>query len=199
MSTSGSFPPVIDSSIMASFKACPTLFRREYIEDWKAKDPSVHLHAGAAFAKGIEVARTEFYVAGASLLSALEKGREALAEAYGDFDCPHNSAKTKDRMLGAFDFYWANYPLNADSPPIILPNGWRGIEFSFAEPLSILNPDTQEPLIYCGRMDAILSFAGGALITDDETTSSLGPTWSRQWDLRSQFTGYCWGAQRNGI
>lgn len=185
--------------MVAAYKACPQLFRREFIENWRSKTPSVHLHAGSAFARGIEVARTEFYVAGASSPSAITKGKEALGEAYGDFECPSNSAKSRERMLGAYDFYWSNYPLNQDSPPIILPNGRQGIEFSFAEPLPIDNPDSGEPLIYSGRMDAILSFAGGSFICDEKTTSSLGPTWSRQWDLRSQFTGYCWGAQRNGI
>jgi hypothetical protein len=195
----GSFPPVIDSSILASFKQCPTLFRREYIEDWKAKEPSVHLHAGGAFAHGIEVARTAFYVEGMSATGAMLKGRQALADFYGDFECPASSAKSKDRMLGAYDFYWANYPLNSDSPPIILPSGRHGIEVNFAEPLPIINPDSGDPLIYCGRLDAILSFAGGSFITDEKTTSSLGPTWSRQWDLRSQFTGYAWGLGKIGI
>ena len=34
---------------------------------------------------------------------------------------------------------------------------------------------------------------------DDKTTSQLGASWPRQWDLRSQFTGYVWGAARAGI
>lgn len=197
--TTFSFPPAIDSTMVAAYKACPTLFRREYIESWRSKSPSVHLHAGGAFAKGIEVARTEFYVAGASPDLAIAKGREALGEAYGSFECPPSSAKTKDRMLGAYDFYWLNYPLDQSSPPIILPNGRHGIEFSFVEPLDIAHPDTGEPLLYSGRMDAILNFGGGVFICDEKTTSSLGPTWGRQWDLRSQFTGYCWGAARNGV
>jgi hypothetical protein len=102
-------------------------------------------------------------------------------------------------MLGAFEFYFSNYPLDHTTPPIILPGGRQAIEFSFAEPLPILHPETGNPLIYCGRMDAILAFAGGNFICDEKTTSSLGPTWSRQWDLRAQFTGYAWGCGKAGI
>jgi len=48
-------------------------------------------------------------------------------------------------------------------------------------------------------MDALLAYAGGVFICDEKTASSLGATWSRQWDLRSQFTGYAWGCREAGI
>ena len=32
-------------------------------------------------------------------------------------------------------------------------------------------------------------------VVDEKTTSSLGPSWSAKWDLRAQFTGYCWAAR----
>jgi len=40
-------------------------------------------------------------------------------------------------------------------------------------------------------MDMIVDFAGGRYGEDDKTTSSLGASWAKQWDMRSQFTGYC--------
>jgi hypothetical protein len=193
------FPEILDSSMLASFKACPELFRKTYIENWKPKEPSVHLHAGASFAKGIEVTRTEFYVNRRPAEDAVALGLQALLEAYGDFECPPESAKSAERMAGAFEFYWANYPLNQETAPIILPGGRHGIEFSFSEPLPVLHPETGEPLIYCGRLDAILKYADGVFITDEKTTTQLGASWSRQWDLRAQFTGYAWACQRAGI
>ncbi len=45
----------------------------------------------------------------------------------------------------------------------------------------------------------VCEFSGGVFGEDDKTTSQLGATWSKQWDLRSQFTGYCWGAGQAGI
>lgn len=195
-----SFPTVLDSSTLSTFKQCPQLFKRGTIDSWKPKASSVHLHAGGAFAKGIEVAREAFYVEGLSAEDSVAKGMGALLHAYGDYQEPADSAKSAERMAGALEFYFQNYPLtNEDYAPITLPSGRRGIEFSFAEPLPILHPETGDPLIYCGRMDAIVNFAGGVFIMDEKTTTQLGASWGRQFDLRSQFTGYSWGCRQAGI
>ena len=45
----------------------------------------------------------------------------------------------------------------------------------------------------------IAEFAGGVYIYDEKTTSQLGASWSKQWEMRSQFTGYCWAAKQFGI
>lgn len=194
------FPEIFDSSMLGSFKSCPQLFKKTYIDQWKPKEPSVHLHAGAAFAKGLEVARTSFYVDGATAEDAIGAGLKALIESYGEFECPADSAKSLERMCGALEFYFANYPLTPeDSVPYTLPGGKRGIEFSFSHPLPILHPVTGNPLLYVGRMDAIIHYAGGVYICDEKTTTQLGASWSRQWDLRAQFTGYAWGCQQAGI
>lgn len=193
------FPDIFDSSMIAEYKACQTKFNLTYMQEWKPKEPSVHLHAGAAFAKGIESARTAFYVESANPEDAQAYGLQKLLEAYGDFDCPADSAKSAERMAGALEFYFDRYPLNDASPPITLPGGKRGIEFSFAHPLPVKHPVTGNPLLYVGRMDALLNYAGGVFICDEKTTTQLGASWSRQWDLRAQFTGYAWGCKEAGI
>jgi hypothetical protein len=197
--TSHYFPSILDSSMLATFKSCPEKFRKEYIEDWKSKLPSVHLHAGAAFAKGLEVARTEYHVNGQPAENAVAAGMGALLKAYGNFECPADSAKSAERMAGALEFYYYNYPLCNETAPIVLPNGKRAIEFSFAEALPICNPVTGDPLLYTGRADAIETFAGRPFVVDEKTTTQLGGSWAKQWQLRSQFTGYCWAAKRSGI
>ena len=196
----GRFPEVLDSSMLATFKHCAQKFKKVNIEQWKAKEESVHLIAGAAFAKGIEVARRSFYEEGHSAEDSVALGLQALLTAYGNFECPADSAKSANRMAGALEFYFDNYPLSMDDQsPIVLPNGKRAIEINFVHPIEILHPETGNPLQYCGRLDAILNFAGGAFKTDEKTTTSLGPTWSRKWDLRSQFIGYEWGCRQGGI
>ena len=193
------FPEVFDSSMLAIFKSCPQLFKKVYINQWKSKDPSVHLRAGGAFAAGIERARHCFYVDGNSAEDSVAAGLAALLTHYGDFECPPDSAKSAERTAGALEFYFDRYPLNEDSPPITLPGGKRGIEFGFVHPLPIEHPTSGNPLLYSGRMDAILTYAGSPFICDEKTTTSLGASWSRQWDLRSQFTGYGWGCREAGI
>lgn len=227
------FPQVIDSSMMGRLKSCEQLFNKIYIEQWKPKGLSVHLHAGGCFAKGVEVARTAFYTGiyeepvkvqavdpntgeletgivyqpvkkeEGDAHASIANGLSALMRAYGDYSAPESgsgSAKSLDRMVGALEFYFENYPLTFDSAfPIQLAGGKRGIEYSFIHPLPINHPVTGNPILYTGRMDAILNYAGDVFIFDEKTASSLGPTWSRQWGLRSQFTGYAWGCREAGI
>ena len=198
--TPGDFPDIFDSSMLGSFKGCPEHFRKTYIEHFKPKALSVHLHAGAAFARGLEVTRTAYYVEQKDSETAIAQGLGALLGHYGNFECPADSAKSAVRMADAFEFYFANYPLTPeDSVPVTLPGGRRGIEFSFAHPLPINHPVTGNPILYVGRLDAIISYGGGDYICDEKTTTQLGASWSRQWDLRAQFTGYAWGCKEAGI
>ncbi len=198
-----SSPPffeVLDSTIVSAFRACPRLAYLQYLEHYKPKIPSVHLHAGGAFAKGLEVTRNLFHVEKVPAREAIAEGLKALLTFYGNFDCPADSAKSADRMAGALVYYFDQYTLESDKAiPISLPGGKRGIEFSFSEPIDALHPETSDPILYVGRMDMVVDFAGGMFGEDDKTTSSLGASWLKQWDLRSQFTGYCWGAARHNL
>lgn len=224
------FPEAVDSSMLAAFKSCPQLCKKIYIDQWKPQDgANVHLTAGGAFAKALEVARKAFFTgqhpkpfqeeievpgggkkkvwkwredwAGpAKDVSYAEAvGLEALVASYGDFQPPADSPKSLERMLGAFQFYMANYPLTHNSGyPILLPGDKRAIEVSFAHPLPILHPVTGLPILYVGRADMVCWYAGRNYVEDDKTTSRLGPTWAGQWDLRSQFMGYTWGFRQMG-
>ena len=173
------FPHTIDSTILASFRACPQKAYLQYVQHWKPKEQSVHLIAGGAFAAGIEAARNSFYVLGTDAPTAEGAGLSALLQHYGDFQCPEDSAKSPERMCGALEFYFDRYPLGADgAEPITLANGRRGIEFSFAEPLPFNHPVTGDPILYTGRSDMIAHRAGGTYVYDEKTTSALGASWS---------------------
>lgn len=207
------FPQQVDSTIMATLRSCPMKLRRTYLEHWKPKYESVHLVAGGAFAAGLEVARRCYYEGGEGTIGgetlqiepgdaerAVAAGLFALIQHYGDFEPPEGSAKTLDRMCGAFEFYFDRYPLGQDgTSPLLLPNGKRAIEFSFALPLPFNHPVTGNPVLYTGRADMVCEFAGGIYVVDDKTTSSLGPSWAKQWEMRSQFTGYNWACREYGI
>lgn len=194
------FPSVIDATQVATLRSCMQKQFRMYMEDWKPTGESVHLIAGAAFARGLEVARRAFYDSGQLQETAIAAGVKALMLAYGDFETPDGSAKSVDRVVGALLFYFDQYPMASDAvQPLVLPSGRRAIEFSFAQPLPYKHPETGDPVIYAGRSDMIVTFADGVYIEDDKTASQLGASWSRQWDLRSQFTGYCWASSEAGM
>ena len=194
------FPHTVDSTIISTFRSCPQKAFLQYVNHWKPILQSVHLVAGGAFAAGIEAARKSYYVEGNSAEIAEGAGLAALILHYGDFECPVDSAKSVERMCGALEFYFFNYPLGADGAnPVTLPGGKRGIEFSFAEPIGVNHPLTGDPILYTGRSDMIAERAGGVYIYDEKTTTSLGMQWTKQWEMRSQFSGYEWAARRQGI
>lgn len=194
------FPATIDSTMLKTFRECPRKFELEYLRHWKTKTPSVHLHAGAAYATGLEVTRREFFEQGTPAEESLELGISALIKHYGEFPCPPESAKSLPRMVGALEYYFSVFPLERDPlRPIQWAPGKHGIEFTFAVPLPFNHPVTGEPLIYTGRSDMIGEMGGAVYIEDDKTTSQLGSSWSSQWDMRSQFTGYCWAARQSGL
>src|ERR1700679_3626057 len=140
------FPAVISSSMLSDFKACPAKFFYNNIAEWKSKGANVHLHAGGAFAKGMEAARTAFFVNGLSADESVAMGLQALLLAYGDFECPSDSAKSPLTMPAPSEFYSAPPPLGKDGPdPVTFPSGRKAIEFSSAPPLPIPHPETGEP------------------------------------------------------
>lgn len=196
-----SFPTVLDSSMLAAFKSCPQLFYKIYVQNWKPKEgPNVHLHAGGAFAHGLEAVRRAYYEQGLEGQDAIAEGMKSLLTFYGDFTCPEDSAKSAARMAGALEYYFHMWPLSHTSGyPILMHNKRRAIEVNFAHPLPISNPETGELLMYAGRSDMICQYAGDNYIEDDKTTSRLGPSWTQQWDLRGQFLGYTWGFRTMGF
>jgi hypothetical protein len=186
------FPAVLDSTIIAAFRSCPQKAFRTYLQHYKPKQTSIHLRAGAAYAAGLEAARLAFFAEGSNEEDAKAAGLQKLIETYGDFECPADSAKSLERMCGALEYYLDCWPLSTDKAvPIALPSGKRGVEFSFTEPIDFPHPETGDPLLYVGRMDTVVDFAGAVYGEDDKTTSQLGAKWGDQWNLRSQFTGYC--------
>lgn len=177
-------------------RACDHKFFRSHIEEWKPTGQNVHQHAGKAFASGLEAARVAFYVEGHAAPTAVAIGLGALITAYGPFICPPDSAKSLERTAGALEYYFSEWPLGSDeAKPTLLPNNKHGIEVNFVEPLPIAHPETKEPLLFCGRSDMLIDYAGGIFVEDDKTATQLGGSWARQWDLRAQFSSYCWGFQ----
>lgn len=195
------FPRAIDNTMRSTFNSCAGKFAYAHLAGIAPIKKSIHLEAGGAFASGIEHARKAFYVEGKPESESVGIGAEALIRAWGTYEAPDDATKTLDRMLGALDFYFSVFPMSQDYVvPYMDPNGKMGIEFSFAVPLPIAHPQSGDPIIYCGRFDMLgLHKNGSVLAVDEKTASQLGATWSRNWNLDSQFTGYIAGARSYNV
>lgn len=193
------FPQYIDSTLRASFVACPRKFELTYLHHWKPQLPNVHLHAGGAFARGLEVARRRYHQQKSAPEEALSDGAKELIRAYGDFECPADSAKSCQAMVGALAEYFHHYGFATDRiQPYIKPDGSPAVEFSFVLPIddSLTHPTTGDPLLYSGRFDLLGVFQDQLWVVDEKTATQLGKSWFNNWNLRSQLTGYCWAARQ---
>ena len=61
-----------------------------------------------------------------------------------------------------------------------------------------LHPSGQ-PFIYAGKLDRLGQWGGKVVGQDEKTTRSIASNWSDQWNLRSQFIGYCWALRQMGL
>lgn len=194
------FPELIDNTAREQFFNCPRKFQLSSINQLTPIRKSIHLHAGGAYAAGLEMMRKAFYTDGLSPEDSLAIGVEALIKFYGDYEPLDGDIKTCARMVGALVSYTQQYPLASDKlTPYEFAPGKHAIEFTFAIPIDVKNPQTGQPLLYAGRFDMFANFRDALFVEDDKTTSQLGPTWGKQWELNSQFTGYIWAGNTYGV
>lgn len=192
------FPAVVDNTIVETWYACEGKAQMQYFDHW-APEVNTNLHFGGAFAEGMKAARNAFYRDGATDDDAIAIGMLAAMEFYGTHVPPQDSNKTFFGVGRAVADYFFQYPLAEDViQPYVPPTGIPAVEFNFAIPLPINHPETGEPLIYAGRADMIGRYNDSIFVVDEKTTTSLGASWERQWEMAGQFTGYTWAAQEHG-
>jgi len=197
------FPEVWDNTMLATGADCTMQMKYKFFHNLRPNVNNINLHAGGAFAKGLEVVRMHKFTPGMEHRSPDAPkifGARALISAYGDVD-PGDNVKSCDRMLGALESYLTQYNPDTDHIKPAIINGKPAVEFNFAWPIDVSHPVTGMPLIYCGRFDLLGHLnddMDSMWVVDEKTTKQLGPTWPKQWTLRSQFMGYTWGSRKFG-
>lgn len=212
-------PRHIDSTMISCFRSCPRKFYYEFVLGLRPTALSVDLHAGACFAHAIESINLAVHRDGISLDGAMMKGYAEFMNEWGDFVPTKETSKTPDRIWEAVEEYFKMWPPHTDPvQPYRDTKGNPTFEFTFAIPLEhaewTVDPVGQnnailagafplhpsgDPFLYSGRLDALGSYGGKPVGRDEKTTTSIGASWADKWDLRSQFTGYCWALQQSGI
>lgn len=199
------FPKFVDATMLVTGKACMRRMYHSSFQHLKPATVSIDLHAGGAFAQGIQTVR-ELHWGDADTPPledfdlCLAKGLEAMAKYWGDYEAPEGHQKSYDRMAGALVDYFREYGIKTDPiKPHIGANGKPAVEYTFAVPLDIPHPETGDPILYAGRFDLLGHYNNMLAIVDEKTTKQLGASWVRQWNLRSQFLGYSWALQQVGL
>lgn len=202
------FPVVLDNTQITTYKSCPTKWFYNHVLHLGGEN-NKDLHFGAAYAAAHEATRKAFYIDQLSPDDALDLGRAALQEYWGDPMLFHEENKNLTNCLMLLELYYTMYyPLIEDAyMPLKLAdnegNEGAAVEFSFMEKIAE-HPDLPLPLFYTGRADMVVESPyfgkGKYLVFDDKTTGSyLNARTLGQWETRSQFTAYTWGLQKAGI
>lgn len=195
------FPDIVDNTQRSAFLKCPTSWVRAHCFNLAPASPSIHLHAGGAFARGLEVVRRKFWDEGVEVSEAKRAGLEATIQFYGAFAAPptRQGDKSLDNVIRALDSYLIRYPVDKDPiKPFRTASGKHMVEFTFSIPTEVKNPSTGNPILYGGRCDMIGDLHGSLFVTDEKTATQLGENWANNWKLDSQFTGYIHAARTHG-
>lgn len=205
------FPAYVDNTMVSAYKTCAYKFSTIHLRGIQSPEPNHHLNFGGVFAGALEVARIAFFVNGLTAEESISAGGEYILQNFGDWDDDFVGAKNLRNCIWAFENYLRfAYPLDEDRfvPYRRTAAGRHMIEYSFAVPLLVNHPVTDEPLIYTGRCDMISADrqvaeniwdAPEVWIQDEKTTGQMGGTWANQWRLRGQFMGYVWAARQEDI
>lgn len=189
------FPRVLDNTMITDFAMCPRSFQWRFLQNLVSHGISIHLHTGSVVAWGLEHVRRLVYT-GTPLDDALCSAFRVMAKAWNKVETDH----VKD-FVGAFsavDYYFSQYEPLTDHVQPLLIEGVQPFEFSFVLPIDVKHPETDEPILICGRFDLLGTMGERKLIVDEKTCMQLGERWTKKWKLRSQFSTYVWGAQGYG-
>jgi hypothetical protein len=197
-------PEVTDSTMMNSFRSCHQKFKNEYIYGLRPAEPSIDLHAGAVFSTTLERFYREVHNNGLETSPALARAYATFQHEWGDFVIRKDKhPKTPENVWAAVEDYIRAYPPRTDSVQPYFTDGTPSFEFSFAIPLEFpgfpRHPVSGNPFIYAGRFDLLGKRDDRPVVRDEKTAQRLESNWAEKWDLRSQFLGYCWALQHNGI
>lgn len=199
------FPTILDNTIVSTWETCPAKATVGHFLHLKPRGPQVHLDAGKVFASALEAYRVAYYGLDSPLKGKHEAcllvGMRKMIRLWGydpEVDAVFlQTKKSFHRVCELFVRYFVEYGHSTDEMRPAIVNNEVMVEKSFTLELGLLNPDTDEPILYHGRYDMLADYHGGLFVYDDKTCSQLGKTWAAQWDFRSQFTGYCFGARAN--
>lgn len=186
------FPELVDNTMRSTYKGCGKEFEYAFLHCIDSAVPSIHLHAGGAFAAGLEEARRSYYERSSSVDAALRDGLQRLIQFYGPIEAPITKTgdKSLDNVIRAYDSYFKQYPLDKDPLKPYMVGARAMVEFKFSFPTEVMHPVTGNPILYGGRSDMIGIQDDAVWVTDEKTAGSLGEQWHKNWDLDSQFTGY---------
>ena len=204
----------VDNTMLSAFERCPLYYKERHIDNWTSRGVSGALGAGGAMHEGLK-AWYQGMKDGLPLASRLEAALYAINDAY-PANMPVDDFRRKDRLLNMMMEYAKTYPtesfriLQVEIPFKFELGRW----ILWCKHCNFENHPYQggfprrdcaqcgvelEPIEYGGIFDTLTEFGAARTVNyilEHKTTSQLGPTYFRQWQIHNQLVGYCWGAEQ---
>lgn len=121
--------------------------------------------------------------------------RNKAAEVFKDWQAGEDDFRTYSTALQFIDLYNLQYPVEAFD--IVNLGTIPAIEVPFAVPLGEVDLDGNViKVVWTGRIDLVYQREGQIYLMDHKTTSMLGPTYFKEFELSSQVFGYVWAIQQ---
>lgn len=205
------FPERISHSMLYDLWGCKHKWFRSYCQRLLTpRTDSPDLKAGVLFAKGCEVVRMAYYNDEMSLADSIELGYNYILDGEDTGD----TLKSNPAMAKALKRYFHTYPLTYEYIPAKLADGTHAIEYEFEITLPVLHPETNKPLVYTGKLDAVMRrMVGGTCIgtyvMDEKTTKSIYRVagtkyidevkYKNEYLTCGQLIGYAWALSHVGV
>jgi len=192
----------IDNSSLERFTTCPRSANYYIVHKREGNEERTALGFGKRIHEILD-ARYRFHpnVIPQSELGLGQTGTELLmlqrAETvFRDWTPGEGDYRTYATALDFIRNYNATYPIEAFSV-YKLPTGQPAVEVPFALPLCEIEVEGRTiKVMWTGRIDLIYTREGRFYIMDHKTTSMLGPSYFKEFELSSQVFGYVWAVQR---
>jgi len=177
----------IDNSTLETFTTCP----RAAFYQLGLKRTISRKKAALGFGGAVHKILEQRYLRGTNPLLGedpklcLQAGLDILKDSAIDPE----DFRTPDYLIEVWDKYQAKYPVETFE----VVDGF--VEKEFAIPLGVVYAGSLEvPVVWTGRIDAIIGDRDLYRVLDHKTTTMMGPSYFEEFNISSQMMGYTWAA-----
>lgn len=187
-----------DSTSLTTFKECPRKYYYSILMQRAPREESVHLTFGLHYHAALELydqlraGSANLYQQPISKFSHEDALRETVREVMVRTKGwkSDDSYKNRETLIRTVVWYLDQFE---DDPAqtIILANGKPAVELSFRFNLPANCKATNEPYIYSGHLDRLVTYMGELYVADRKTTkSAIGSSWFDKFNPHNQMSGY---------
>lgn len=190
----------IDNSSMEKVITCPRSALFYMAQKRELAGRSDALNFGSGMHEGMAVRYKDFFHFGFNDKDSMDRQIKAITDHFDKNPQDSETFRTVDRAIDMMLKYDKTYKVE---PFIVHSNDTSPlVEIPFAVPIGQVE---DVPIIWTGRIDAVIFWDRLLWILDHKTTSIFGGTYFEQFRNASQFIGYCWayeqisGQRVNGV